>query len=107
MAYEKAKQEANVGMTRLRVQELESLPDASNHSLYDGEVSSMQAAAQARTNTLISLASELGATVEDKRGNGGRVSVRLPAQRDVRSIRLAREFFGAGFKPYPGQVFAK
>lgn len=40
-------------------------------------------------------------------GNGKPPSDRLPAQRDARSMRLARELLGAGFKPYPGQVFAK
>lgn len=106
-ADEDAKHEADDETARILLQELESIPDASETRLDDETISSMRAASHARTNALISLAFEVGAVVEDSRGNGGGVSVRLPAQRDARSMRLARELLGAGFKPYPGQVFAK
>lgn len=104
---EDAKRKANDETARMLLQELESVSDVSDAILDDKTVSSMRAASNTRTNALISLACEIGATVEDKRGNGGGVSVRLPVQRDARSMRLARELLGAGFKPYPGQVFAK
>ncbi len=107
MEEERAKHEADDETARMLMQELESLPDASNAYLDDETVSSMQAAVHARTNALISLACEIGAKVDDKRGDGGGVSVRLPAQRDAGSMLLAKELLGAGFKPYPGQVFAK
>lgn len=67
----------------------------------------MKTALPTRINLLISLAFGISATVEDKHSNGGGVSVRLPAQRDAQSKRLARELLGAGFKSYPGQVFTK
>lgn len=104
---EGAKQKANDETARMLLQELESVSNASNAILDDETVSSMRAASNARTNALISFASEIGAAVEDKRNNGGGVSVRLPSQRDAHTMRLARELLGAGFKPYPGQVFAK
>ena len=104
---EGAKQKANDETARMLLQELESVSNASNAILDDETVLSMRAASNARTNALISFASEIGAAVEDKRSNGGGVSVRLPSQRDARTMRLARELLGAGFKPYPGQVFAK
>ena len=104
---EGAKEKANDETARMLLQELESFSNASNAILDDETVSSMRAASNARTNALISFASEIGAAVEDKRSNGGGVSVRLPFQRDARTMKLARELLGAGFKPYPGQVFAK
>ena len=107
MEGEQAKTEADEETARMLMQEFESLPDASNVYLNDQTVSSMQAAAHARTNALISLACELGAKVDDKRGDGGGVSIRLPAQRSAKGMHLARELLGAGFKPYPGQVFTK
>ena len=99
-----AKRKANIETARILLQESESITDASNG---DETVSSMSATLNATIDPLIALAFEVGAIVEDRRRNGGAVSIRLPTQRDALSTRLAKELLGAGFKPYPGKVFAK
>jgi RNA polymerase primary sigma factor len=99
------RREATEVTTRLLVQEFKSIPFESDAGLDDAVVSSTNAASHTRTNALIAFAATIGAAVEDKRRNGGGVSVRLPAKWDARSRLLARKLLGAGFKPYPGQVF--
>lgn len=103
----KAKREVTNDAEKAHDQELAPLADASSACLDSEAVLSMRVSGVERADWLISHARDLGAVVEDRRGNGGNVLVRLPAQRDERSKRLAKSLLSAGFKPYPGQVFAK
>jgi len=62
---------------------------------------------ESRTDRILAYARECGAFIEDGRGEGEGLLVRLPVERDARTMRLARELLAAGFKQFPGLNFRK
>ncbi len=64
-------------------------------------------ASQTKTEVLISLAIEMGATIEDNRVMGGGVLIKFPMQRDARIMRLTRKLLMDGFSPHSERVFIK
>ena len=68
---------------------------------------SLEPATPEEVELVLASARDCGAVVEDSRGEGGGVVVRLPSDKYSRMKRLARDLVFAGFSPHPGMTFRK